>query len=931
MTAVWAETGDGLNLPVNEDGYIEVRTGDELVRAIRNDNSAKIRLAVDSIYVGGLGQICETFSGEIVGGHMDFDPKTGERIIVPHFLVGKRGEGKGADSPLFDKLEAAHFENVAFANFRVEVNDNSNDNLGVVATVAALTTFKNVSTFGVSVFCNNNYAGSIVGVAADCTFDNVRALASEVTVDGRYAGGIVGNSIFCNFNSCATNEYTHVFADGKITDAAYAGGISGYSMGDHFYDCANLGWVGGDEDKVGGIVGESSGSNFILCLNRGVVLQTSEEYFVQAINDALAKEVDYKDDNDWKYLSYAVGVAIVAVGVALAIVSGGISVYVLPGIFATAGMSGGVLVMFKSAPIISGHDELGGIAGHAEGGIFEQCANRGFYNAVDVECGGIVGWGSSLTINNCYSIREPGGIKNIKDADKEYETIASIIGYAEGCTITNNFAIGANRAIGKVKDMDPASGNNYFVCDSTTIKVKRTRTSTDGENVWTEMVNVKIKTSDYEMQATTEQMMSGQLAYWLNTLHTNEFPTRYFNEIHPEWKLALRPWHQNLTGEVDTVPAFDQTHDAVRIADITTLTHITDATGLKAFAQRVNNGDQFACAVLDDDIALSGNWTPIGHNDHSKHFRGIFDGQGHTISGLNVEMNKAEDGAGLFGAVHSNAVILNVTVDDTSVVTNTSDGGAAGIVGLFTTGWMWSDMIIENCASYASVNANKHAGGILGRIMTGENNGPSVNVHIKNCYNMGTITAKSGNSGLLCGYTKNHAHVSNCWSAGQLRTSTEDVKPYDDSHGQGHAEFFVGYWDKLDISNCFVVEKSANVDGTGMLTSQDGVEDHTAAFLTNGELCYKLNNGVVDGSQRWYQTVGADDYPVRTKLTDGTNIVFRYKDARGITRYGNTSREEIADTILGITAFDDHRITDINQSGDVDVADVMLLNAAAIR
>ncbi len=914
MTAVWAETGDGLNLPVNEDGYIEVRTGEELVRAIRNDNSARIRLAVDSINVGGLGQICETFSGEIVGGHMDFDPKTGERIIVPHAIYGRRGQGKGADSPLFDKLEAAHFENVAFVNFRVE--DEDNEDLGVVARTATLTTFKCVTAVGVSVFCNHDNAGTFVGVASNCTFQKVKALACEVTTDGICAGGIVGSSYFCNFNCCANNQYTHVFADGRqgvffTTNAACAGGISGYSMSDHFYACGNLGWVGGDEDQVGGIVGTSMGSDFTLCTNFGIVLQASEENFVKAIEGSLKETVDY---DHWMYplknIWVVLGETVLAGG---GLYYGGL-LMMASGDFWPIGMVVfavafvGMVGLVVANMIMNAHDELGGIAGHAEGGYFEQCANEGLYNAVDEECGGIVGKGSSLVINNCYSVRKPGGITHIKNVEK-LETNAAIIGSAEGCTITNNYAICSYRAIGKVKDMNPASGNNYYVSDSEVDE-----------------------TSDYEMRATTEQMNSGQLAYWLNTLHTNELSASYFNALHPEWNLASRPWRQNLTGkDIDSSPTFDQTHDAVRIADITTLTHITDAEGLKAYAQRVNNGDQFACAVLDDDIALSGKWTPIGHNDHSKHFRGIFDGQGHTISGLNVEMNKAEDGAGLFGAVHSNAVILNVTVDDTSVVTNTSDGGAAGIVGLVYTKWMWSDMIIENCASYASVNANKHAGGILGRIMTGENNGPSVNVHIKNCYNMGTITAKSGNSGLLCGYTKNHAHVSNCWSAGQLRTSTEDVKPYDDSHGQGHAEFFVGYWDKLDIRNCFVVEKCANVDGTGNLTSQDGVEDHTAAFLTNGELCYKLNNGVVDGSQRWYQTVGADDCPVRTKLTDGTNIVFRYKDAKGITRYGNTSREEIADTILGITAFDDHRITDINQSGDVDVADVMLLNAAAIR
>lgn len=869
MTAAWAGTGsDGLNLPVNEDGYIEVRTGDELVRAIRNDNSAKIRLAVDSINVGGLGQICETFSGQIVGGHMDFDPKTGERIIVPHAIYGQRGQGKGADSPLFDKLLAAHIENVAFMNFRVEVNDDSNDNLGVVATIAVNTTFKNVSTVGVSVFCNNNNAGSIVGVASNCTFDNVKAVASEVTVDGRYAGGIVGYSYFCKFNSCATNLYTHVFADGKVTDAAYAGGISGYSMGDQFYDCRNYGWVGGDEDKVGGIVGASMSSNFILCLNKGVVLQASEENFVKAINDALTQMVAYGDN--WVFWGVLSGGIVMGTGAIVAIAAGFSVAWPVLAVGAVIWLGACITNI-----VLTQHDELGGIAGHAEDGYFEQCANEGFYNAVDKECGGIVGWGSSLTINNCYSLREAGGINNIKKT-KKGETNASIIGYAKDCLITNNFAIGANRVIGKVEDMKPASGNNYYVCDSTTIKGT---TYVGGGNAGLAgggpgeyiIVDFEIESSDYEMRATTKQMMSGQLAYWLNNLHTNEAPTRWFNEEHPDKQLALRPWRQNLTGEKDSIPTYDQTHDAVRIADITTLTHITNAEGLAAYAQRVNDGDQFACAVLDNDITLSGKWTPIGHNDDHKHFRGIFDGQGHTISGLKVEMNKEEDGAGLFGAVHNNAVIRNVTVDSTSVVTNNGIGGAAGIVGLVYTKWIWSDMIIEHCGNYASVNADKHAGGILGRVMTGANNGPSVNVHINQCYNMGTITAENGNSGLLCGYTKDHAHVSNSWSGGQLRNGeNKGIWPYSIENDDNHpvAECLVGFNKKFDLHNCYIVNPKDNVDQYEKFKAQyplqAGVTIVSDEDVANGNLTLMLNGNTNDASKSytWQQNLGTDSIPV---------------------------------------------------------------------
>lgn len=828
-TAAWAGTddgSDGLNLPVNAEGYIEVRTADELVAAIRADNSAKIRLEADSIDIGGIGKICETFKGAIVGGHEIIIPETGERRIAPRMLYSSH---EGADSYLFEKVEGAFFEYVAFMNFRVQ--DEDNDNLGVVARTAESTTFRNVSTVNVSVFCNHDNAGTIVGYAQDCIFEVVRVIASNATTDGIGAGGIVGSSSSCQFTSCATNQHTYVFSDGRQgpffqTNAACAGGISGYSSGDHFFDCVNFGWVGGDEDQVGGIVGTSIGSQFNLCTNAGVVLQASEENFKKAMEGSLKETIDY---SSWMYQVTSFWVALgealfavegVGIGSTLMILSGDLHGFIGGVMFWVAAV--GVVTLVVTNMIMSAHDELGGIVGHAEGGSFEQCANEGLYNAVDEECGGIVGKGSSLIINNCYSVRKPGGIPHIQDV-KKLETNAAIIGSADGCLITNNYAICKYRAIGKAENMNPASGNNYYVSDSEIAEV-----------------------SAYEMHATTEQMQSGQLAYWLNNLHRNT-------------ELPMGPWRQNLTGDnIDSSPKFDPTHAPVTVADITTITHITDAAGLESFAQRVHSEDQFACAVLDNDITLSGSWTPIGNS--TNRFRGIFDGQGHTISGLMVEMASDEQGAGLFGTVHNNAIIRNVIVDSSCSFTNTKDGGAAGIVGLLNTGWNWSEVLIENCASYASVNANKHAGGILGRVITTDKDGGlGVNVYVNNCYSMGTITATNGYSGLLCGYTKDHGHISNCWSAGSLKSSSS-VTPYDAAHN----EFFCGYEAKLDIKNCYAIGAESNVQDLGMQATQNGVSRLSSEALNSGSLTYHLNGDQNDATKSlsWQQNLGTDTYPV---------------------------------------------------------------------
>ena len=78
--------------------------------------------------------------------------------------------------------------------------------------------------------------------------------------------------------------------------------------------------------------------------------------------------------------------------------------------------------------------------------------------------------------------------------------------------------------------------------------------------------------------------------------------------------------------------------------------------------------------VLDSDINLGGQlWTPIGQSSKISVFRGTFDGQGHTISGLKVQN---EDGAGLFGYVSGN--IKNLTIDGAEITSHHYAGALVG-------------------------------------------------------------------------------------------------------------------------------------------------------------------------------------------------------------------------------------------------------------
>ena len=141
------------------------------------------------------------------------------------------------------------------------------------------------------------------------------------------------------------------------------------------------------------------------------------------------------------------------------------------------------------------------------------------------------------------------------------------------------------------------------------------------------------------------------------------------------------------------------------------------------FAKNFSSGED--SAVLMDNIDMKdAEWTPIGTAD--KPFSGNFDGNGHTISGLNY----SGEYAGLFGYMN-NGTISNIKLADSSFANGTASGGIYAVNNGGT---------IENCAVDNVAVSGGTAGGICG-----QNSGT-----ITDCFFSGNVSSDR-KSGGICG------------------------------------------------------------------------------------------------------------------------------------------------------------------------------------
>ncbi len=176
-------------------------------------------------------------------------------------------------------------------------------------------------------------------------------------------------------------------------------------------------------------------------------------------------------------------------------------------------------------------------------------------------------------------------------------------------------------------------------------------------------------------------------------------------------------------------------YGAIQSFTAKSLVSITTCTELQAMSQ-----DLYASFVLANDIDCTGfdpdndgkGFIPVGTVGNP--FTGSFDGNGYTISGLNID-RPDEDFVGLFGYV-SGGVFRNFNISG-SVSGNEYVGSVVGYSNS-------SDLVMDDVSSVGTVQSNQgHAGGLLGV-------GTGAKVTLTNSHYSGTISA-AANSGSAYG------------------------------------------------------------------------------------------------------------------------------------------------------------------------------------
>ena len=207
-------------------------------------------------------------------------------------------------------------------------------------------------------------------------------------------------------------------------------------------------------------------------------------------------------------------------------------------------------------------------------------------------------------------------------------------------------------------------------------------------------------------------------------------------------------------------------------------------------------GEDTVAAWKNGEVAIK-TWTPIGTTGTAVPFKGTFDGQGHTISGLYMNTSTRYNGMfarvngatiqnfklvdsymrttsrefGLVGYVENNLTLQNVYSDAVLVVSGTGTKTTGKLVGYIagngttTVEGCWSDgeIIIDGGGNYV--------GGIIGYFDMGAGG----NFTLQNCLNSADIVSTTGDSDYLGGFigsTGNAAvtiTMTDCLDVGSIR------------------------------------------------------------------------------------------------------------------------------------------------------------------
>ena len=334
-------------------------------------------------------------------------------------------------------------------------------------------------------------------------------------------------------------------------------------------------------------------------------------------------------------------------------------------------------------------------------------------------------------------------------------------------------------------------------------------------------------------------------------------------------------------------------------------------------------------------------WRPMGMADENGeftgHYKGIFDGNGYSISGLYVNRDEAtadvnsrfKSSIGLFG--YHDGVTKNLGILDSYMRGNYCIGGICG----YNDGGT-----IQNCYSAATVCGDSYIGGICGRSRS--------NSIIENCYNAGYIYGATRSIGGICGdnYSTiescynigivngefnvggivgassglgNTIWIKDCYNRGNVIGDTKDIggiggyigsslveNCYSQATVSGNTNVggICGNSNKVDFQNAYYDSNLYTGDAIGCLkdATAEKTEGKPSQAFESGEIAYLLQAGREEAI--WGQTLSGNDvqvYPVLGGAKVYQNITYQdcaKDEAHTVYTYANDQKPTVYEYTL---------------------------------
>lgn len=754
-----------------------------------------------------------------------------------------------------------------------------------------------------------------------------------IQTDDETPCGFFGNVSSANGKSTIKNvkfDYINIDAPKAISVGVLAGRISWADISDvNVMYQASI--VGGEE--VGGIVG-------------------------RATRVTLSKSTNYADLSATKRAGGLIGIAIDNATISDCVNYGSItSEYSTGGIVSDSYAD--IARCTNNGKVTTSGDLAGGISAAQLTGVVTDCANYGDVKAA-THAGGIMG-------NASGGVREASYLLNVGcvEVTSEEGRIGALIGQTESPevlthsffstdatltaggnvfqTTTPLYWYEADASVKGVSSLCLRSGEVAYLLQNSSV-----RNAGGGKSVvWIQ--NMKTA-SDYPLVNTGGgEALEVFLHYYLNCLEESMTDKSYYDN-------NVSQVNRRHYDEEGYTQGHHYVDDVCQVCGRRLMTaptqapdgfyEIASASHLLWFADQVNHSQRFdICARLVADIDLSsvcsaqhGSWEPIGGIDGtstgvvSKGYCGTFDGQGHTITGLYINLRATHQG--LFGVAYNDngavrrAATLRHLVVDGYVATGGYSGILAGLTnggviehvttrGQLTVGGSTEKIyvapicgaarqstVIRDCYNYAKVtipanaanpdNGYVNVGGIVGRLQgtmercinygTLDASGAAqvgglvgyADGDITDCANAAAVTGRDYVGG-LAGFYTNVISITRCFNAGELSV-TKTLGKFDAIACQGSGSA------RAVLTGCLRLTGQPN-------GSTYTVYEHPASDFRYGRVAYGLHQL----SPIWGQNIGgtdvADQFPAigapevyynddflqfntLSRLTTGTHILY---------------------------------------------------------